>query len=124
MDEKFYVKTFGCQMNKHDSERIAGMLAGEGYEEADSMDKADIIIFNTCAVRKHAEDRMFGHIHIIRNLKKANKNMIIAVGGCVAQKEREKILDRVPHVDIVFGTFNIDELTSLIDNVKSNKGRI
>ncbi|MEW6189788.1 MAG: tRNA (N6-isopentenyl adenosine(37)-C2)-methylthiotransferase MiaB [Actinomycetota bacterium] len=122
--EKFLVKTFGCQMNKHDSERIAGMLVQEGYEPARRVEEADIIIFNTCCVRKHAEDRLYGQVGALKSLKRKKPNLIIAVGGCLAQKDGREIQERATHVDLVFGTHNLSSLPNLIRQVRENSAKI
>lgn len=111
-------------MNKHDSERMAGLLVDRGYRQADDMDGAEIIIFNTCAVRGHAEDRFFGNLNNLKQLKKDNPNAVIAVGGCVAQKERELIFEKAPHVDIVFGTHNMPNLGHMIESVENGRRAI
>lgn len=116
--EKFYIYTFGCQMNKHDSERLAGLLTARGYKEAFSPQDAHIHIFNTCSIRRHAEERFFGVLSGLKSRKK-REAIVVAVGGCTAQKEKEKLLERVPWVDIVFGTFDLAKLPELIVKAKS-----
>lgn len=111
-------------MNKHDSERMAGLLVDRGYGQADDMSTAEIIIFNTCAVRGHAEDRFFGNLNNLKQLKKDNPNAVIAVGGCVAQNERELIFAKAPHVDIVFGTHNMPNLGHMIESVENGRKAI
>ncbi len=103
---KACIMTYGCQQNVSDSERMKGMLSGMGYSLSDDIEDADLVLFNTCAVRGHAEDRVFGNIGTTKRLKKNNKNMIIAVCGCMAQQDtvKEKIKKSYPYVDIVFGT--------------------
>lgn len=118
---KFMVKTFGCQMNKHDSERIAGVLVDNGFEPTRELNKADIIIFNTCCVREHAEKRLFGQVASLKPLKEENPDLVIAVGGCLAQRVGARIQDAVPHVDLIFGTHNISRLGSLISEVQKEK---
>lgn len=104
-------------MNKHDSERLAGLLASQGYEEASSPREAQIHIFNTCSVRQHAEERFFGVLSRLKS-RKSREGIVVAVGGCTAQKEKEKILERVPWVDVVFGTFDLAKLPALITKAK------
>ncbi|MFO7929402.1 MAG: tRNA (N6-isopentenyl adenosine(37)-C2)-methylthiotransferase MiaB [Candidatus Humimicrobiaceae bacterium] len=119
---KAYISTFGCQMNEYDSERIAYYLKQEGYSLTDNISDAGIIIFNTCAVRENAKNKLYGHIGNLKHLKRENKSPIICVGGCSAQNLKEEILKNFPFVDIVFGTFNISELPSLIrERNKLNK---
>lgn len=109
MDKKYLVITYGCQMNIHESEKLCGMLEELGYSKTDKKEDADIIVFNTCCIRQGAEDRAFGNIGALKPLKKKNKNLIIAVCGCMTQqKDRvEKLEKTYPYVDIVFGTHNL-----------------
>ncbi len=109
MDKKYLVITYGCQMNIHESEKLSGMLEELGYQKTDKKEDADIIVFNTCCIRQGAEDRAFGNIGALKPLKKKNKNLIIAVCGCMTQqKDRvEKLEKTYPFVDIVFGTHNL-----------------
>ncbi len=120
---KYYIVTYGCQMNVHESEKIAGILENLGYENANSREEADIIVFNTCAIREGAEDRVFGNVGNLKKQKKRNKDLIIAVCGCMTQKSQtaQKLLNTFPFVDIVIGTFNLPKLGYYIDEVK--KGR-
>ncbi len=110
----YHVRTFGCQMNKHDSERIAGMLEAAGMTLAPELESADVIVFNTCAVREGAEQRLRGQVATIKPLKKARPGTLIAVGGCVAQKDGQGLARLLPHVDVVFGTHNLHELPVLL----------
>ena len=109
MNKKYLVITYGCQMNIHESEKLSGMLEELGYQKTDKKEDADIIVFNTCCIRQGAEDRAFGNIGALKPLKKKNKNLIIAVCGCMTQqKDRvEKLEKTYPFVDIVFGTHNL-----------------
>lgn len=116
----YHIVTFGCQMNKHDSEHIAGLLESQlGLVAAADLEHADVIVFNTCAVREGAEDRLLGQVATLKSRKAADPDVIIAVGGCVAQHEKERLLDLLPHVDVVFGTHNIPELPVLIERAAS-----
>lgn len=108
-------------MNKHDSERIAGILIERGFEPTKELNSADIIVFNTCCVREHAEKRLYGHVASLKPLKEKNPDLIIAVGGCLAQKAGQKIQDAAPHVDLVFGTHNIGRLGALISEVRRER---
>ncbi len=119
----FHVKTFGCQMNKHDSERVAGQLSTSGYKPIDDIEEADIIVFITCCVRKHADDRLYGNVDMLRSLKKKKPSTIIAVGGCLAQKDNNRMFEKLPHVDIVFGTYNQEGLIDMINEVRGG-GRV
>ncbi|MDO8885424.1 tRNA (N6-isopentenyl adenosine(37)-C2)-methylthiotransferase MiaB [Candidatus Oleimmundimicrobium sp.] len=121
MNKKFFIVTYGCQMNKHDSEKIAGLLLSCGYKWAKDINDADIVVFNTCCVRKSAEDRLFGVVGSLKSLKEKKKELIIAVGGCVAQKEGVNLQKILPHVDVVFGTHNIASLPNLIEKAKNKK---
>ncbi|MCR4593714.1 MAG: tRNA (N6-isopentenyl adenosine(37)-C2)-methylthiotransferase MiaB [Clostridiales bacterium] len=113
---KAFVHTYGCQGNLADSERLKGMLKEMGYEMTEDIESADFILYNTCAIREHAEDRVFGNIGAIKRLKKENRSLIIAVCGCMMQQEhvREKIIKSYPFVDIIFGTFSHYMLPELI----------
>jgi tRNA-2-methylthio-N6-dimethylallyladenosine synthase len=119
--KKFHITTFGCQMNKHDSERISGLLVANGYKQTGNSDDAHVIIFNTCAVRDHAERRFFGNLNNLRARKKDDPGLIIAIGGCTAQTERELIFEKAPHVDIVFGTHNMPNLVQMLESVERSK---
>ncbi|MCI7003262.1 MAG: tRNA (N6-isopentenyl adenosine(37)-C2)-methylthiotransferase MiaB [Clostridia bacterium] len=119
----FYtIVTFGCQMNVHESEKIAGMLENMGYAPTEDKEKADIIVFNTCAIREGAEDRALGNIGNLKKMKKANPNKIIAVAGCMTQQKQvaEKLFKTFPFIDIIVGTHNLYELPTLI-NKKLNE---
>lgn len=117
---KFHLLTFGCQMNKADSQAIAGLLTQAGLNPIDNLRQADLIVFNTCCVREHAENRLYGNLNALKELKRKRPSLIIAVGGCVAQKEQQRLLEKFPVVDIVFGTQNFDRLPSLIKNHLNN----
>ncbi len=112
--KKYYIRTYGCQMNERDSETVAGILADLGYMRATSEEEADLIIFNTCCVRETAERKIYGRLNELRPLKSKRPDLLIGVGGCMAQKDKERVLSRAPHVDFVFGTHNIQELPQLI----------
>ena len=125
MEQKYNIQTMGCQLNENDSEKIAGMLEEIGYIKTDKMEDANIVVFNTCCVRENAEERLFGKIGELKNIKE-KKNMIIAVGGCMMQEkhESEKIKKSYPQVDIVFGTHTIHKLPEDIKRVLENRKRI
>lgn len=117
----FYtIVTFGCQMNVHESEKIAGMLENMGYNPTEDKEKADIIVFNTCAIREGAEDRALGNIGNLKKMKKANPSKIIAVAGCMTQQKQvaEKLFKTFPFIDIIVGTHNLYELPNLINKKK------
>ncbi|MFD6100196.1 tRNA (N6-isopentenyl adenosine(37)-C2)-methylthiotransferase MiaB [Nocardiopsis flavescens] len=109
------MRTYGCQMNVHDSERLSGLLEDAGYARAAEDTTADIVVFNTCAVRENADNRLYGNLGHLRPVKDANPGMQIAVGGCLAQKDRGEIVRRAPWVDVVFGTHNIGSLPALLE---------
>ncbi|HEX6920759.1 MAG TPA: tRNA (N6-isopentenyl adenosine(37)-C2)-methylthiotransferase MiaB, partial [Actinomycetes bacterium] len=124
MSERSYeVRTFGCQMNVHDSERLAGLLEDAGYARATdgSADTADLVVFNTCAVRENADNRLYGNLGHLRPTKLEHPGMQIAVGGCLAQKDRGEITRRAPWVDVVFGTHNLASLPVLLERARHNK---
>src|SRR5690606_35719816 len=115
MSEKtYFVRTFGCQMNEHDSERIAGLLEADGMRPPDSVESADVVVLNTCCIRENADNKLYGHLGQLKALKARRPDMQIVVGGCLAQKDREGILERAPHVDVVFGTHNVGRAAELV----------
>ncbi|HYO34249.1 MAG TPA: tRNA (N6-isopentenyl adenosine(37)-C2)-methylthiotransferase MiaB [Nocardioidaceae bacterium] len=114
----YEVRTYGCQMNVHDSERIAGLLEGAGYERAQSEDRPDVVVFNTCAVRENADNRLYGNLGHLAPVKAERPGMQIAVGGCLAQKDRAEITRRAPWVDVVFGTHNVGSLPVLLERAR------
>jgi tRNA-2-methylthio-N6-dimethylallyladenosine synthase len=121
------VRTHGCQMNVHDSERLAGLLETAGYVDLASLpagerpEVADVVVFNTCAVRENADNKLYGNLGQLRPAKLKNPDMQIAVGGCMAQKDRGTIVQRAPWVDVVFGTHNIGSLPALLDRAAHNR---
>jgi tRNA-2-methylthio-N6-dimethylallyladenosine synthase len=117
----YEIRTYGCQMHAHASERVAGLLEDAGYTRAADGDTADLIVFNTCAVRENAADRLYGNLGHLLPVKKAHKGMQIAVGGCLAQMERTKITQRAPWVDVVYGTHNIGALPGLLERARQRQ---
>jgi len=117
----YEIRTYGCQMNVHDSERVAGLLEDAGYARAPEGETPDLVVFNTCAVRENAADRLYGNLGHLLPTKKAHKGMQIAVGGCLAQMERQKITDRAPWVDVVYGTHNIGALPKLLERARERQ---
>jgi tRNA-2-methylthio-N6-dimethylallyladenosine synthase len=121
----YVVRTLGCQMNVHDSEHMAGMLEGAGYvrasAEAEARDDADVVVINTCAVRENAATRLYGNLGQLASVKARREGMQIAVGGCLAQKDREVIVEKAPWVDVVFGTHNLDALPVLLERARHNE---
>lgn len=114
----FVVETYGCQMNVHDSERIAGLLLDAGYTQALANTQPDLVVFNTCAVRENADNKLYGNLSFLAPRKKSDPNFQIAVGGCMAQKDKEIIIKRAPYVDVVFGTHNIGSLPMLLERAR------
>ena len=119
----YYIHTYGCQMNIHDSEKIAGILEKNGYVACDSPEQADVVVFNTCCIRETAEQKIYGHIGQLKKVKKKNPNMIIAVCGCMSQQDgvAESIQKSYPYVDIVLGTANLNLLEKAINDAKKRK---
>src|SRR5215207_8093574 len=118
MARTYEVRTYGCQMNAHDSERLAGMLEEAGYRPAPAEADADVVVFNTCAVRENADNRLYGNLGHLLPAKKRRPGMQIAVGGCLAQKDRAEIVRRAPWVDVVFGTHNVGSLPVLLERAR------
>ena len=114
----YQVVTYGCQMNNHDSERIAGLLEDAGYAPHAEGEQADLVVFNTCAVRENADNRLYGNLGHLAPVKASHPGMQIAVGGCMAQKDRDTITNRAPWVDVVFGTHNIGKLPILLERAR------
>ncbi|HUY47020.1 MAG TPA: tRNA (N6-isopentenyl adenosine(37)-C2)-methylthiotransferase MiaB [Streptosporangiaceae bacterium] len=114
----YQIRTYGCQMNMHDSERLAGLLEEAGYQRAPSDQIADVIVFNTCAVRENADNRLYGNLGHLLPVKQSRPGMQIAVGGCLAQKDRAGIAQRAPWVDVVFGTHNVGSLPALLERAR------
>jgi tRNA-2-methylthio-N6-dimethylallyladenosine synthase len=114
----YEIRTYGCQMNVHDSERLAGLLEEAGYLRSAEAAQPDVVVFNTCAVRENADNRLYGSLGNLLPAKKARPGMQIAVGGCLAQKDKDVILSRAPWVDVVFGTHNISSLPVLLDRAR------
>jgi tRNA-2-methylthio-N6-dimethylallyladenosine synthase len=114
----YFIRTFGCQMNEHDSERLAGLFSQQGMEPAGSAEQADLVVFNTCCVRENADNKFYGHLGDLKALKRQRPDVQIAVGGCLAQKDRELIQQRAGHVDVVFGTHNLAQAVHLLDRAR------
>ncbi len=114
----YQVRTFGCQMNVHDSERLAGLLEDAGYARARENAQPDVVVLNTCAVRENADNRLYGNLGYLASVKAKHPSMQIAVGGCLAQKDRGEITRRAPWVDVVFGTHNLGSLPTLLERAR------
>ena len=117
----YEVRTFGCQMNVHDSERMSGSLESAGYTLADPDSVADVVVINTCAVRENADNRLYGTLGHLASIKREKPGMQIAVGGCLAQKDQSGIVERAPYVDVVFGTHNMGALPVLLERSRHNQ---
>ena len=117
----YEVRTFGCQMNVHDSERMAGSLEAAGYHEVGAGEEADVIVINTCAVRENADNKLYGTLGHLAERKREHPGLQIAVGGCLAQKDQSTIVDRAPWVDVVFGTHNMGSLPTLLERSRHNQ---
>ncbi|MDR1791701.1 MAG: tRNA (N6-isopentenyl adenosine(37)-C2)-methylthiotransferase MiaB [Propionibacteriaceae bacterium] len=118
MTATYEVVTYGCQMNVHDSERICGVLEANGYLPAPEGTQADVVVFNTCAVRENADNRLYGNLGHLRQVKLAHPGMMIAVGGCMAQKDKQLVIEKAPWVDVVFGTHNLGHLPLLLERAR------
>jgi tRNA-2-methylthio-N6-dimethylallyladenosine synthase len=116
-----YLQTFGCQMNVHDSEKMLAILAESDYRPTEDIHRADIILLNTCSVRAKPEHKVYSALGRLKKLKEKNHHLVIGVGGCVAQQEGKRLLDRIDHLDLVFGTHNLHRLPALIGDVQASR---
>jgi tRNA-2-methylthio-N6-dimethylallyladenosine synthase len=119
MPRTYFIRTFGCQMNEHDSERLAGLLVAEGMTPAAALEDADVVVLNTCCIRENADQRLYGTLGRLKELVDAKPGLQIAVGGCLAQKDRERIQEKVGWVDVVFGTHNLTSAPGLLRRARS-----
>jgi len=117
MSGRYVVRTYGCQMNEHDSERIAGLLEADGYAEADDLDGADVVVLNTCCIRENADNKLYGNLGHLKTWKDAVPGRRVVVAGCLAQKDRDTVRERAPHVDVVLGTHNVHRTAELLGSV-------
>jgi tRNA-2-methylthio-N6-dimethylallyladenosine synthase len=115
----YFIRTFGCQMNEHDSERAAGVLEMMGYRPAPDAETADLVLFNTCAIRENADNKLYGQLSALKPLKLARPDKTVVVGGCLAQKDQGAIAERAPWVDVVYGTHNLGNLPALLEKADS-----
>jgi len=122
--KQVHIATFGCQMNERDSQTIAQLLLSADYQVTQKMEEADLILVNTCSVRQKAEEKIYSLLGRLKRLKNQNPDLVIGVGGCVAQQEGERLLEKVPHLDLVFGTRMIHQLPGLIEKVRRGKNRL
>ncbi|MCU1372046.1 MAG: miaB [Ilumatobacteraceae bacterium] len=112
--KRYLVRTFGCQMNEHDSERISGLFDADGMEATDDLEQADVVVLNTCCIRENADNKLYGTLGHLKSVKDRKPGMEIVVSGCLAQKDKEGIRERAPYVDLVFGTHNVHRATELL----------
>jgi tRNA-2-methylthio-N6-dimethylallyladenosine synthase len=112
----YHVRTFGCQMNEHDSERISGLLSADGMVKADRLEAADVVVLNTCTIRENADNKLYGFLGSLRAVKNERPEMKILVGGCSAQKDGDLVMERAGWVDVVFGTHNVHRVVDLLDH--------
>jgi tRNA-2-methylthio-N6-dimethylallyladenosine synthase len=117
--KSYFIRTFGCQMNEHDSERIAGLFEADGMVPAVSFDRADVLFINTCTIRENADNRLYGNLGQLKVLKDERPDTLLVVGGCAAQKDRDLVRERAPWVDVVMGTNNLDRVVDLLDYAES-----
>ena len=121
--KKIFLKTFGCQMNVHDSQKIASLLSEEGYEMTDDLQGADCIVINTCSIRKKPEQKVYSALGRLQSVKRKNPDLVIGVGGCVAQQEGDRLLEKVPHLDFVFGTDNVHNVPKMVKAAREKRER-
>lgn len=126
VNHKFYIRTYGCQMNEHDTEVMAGIFTGLGYEHTDSVDDADVILLNTCAIRENAENKVFGELGHLKPLKLERPDLLIGVCGCMSQEESvvNRILEKHQFVDMIFGTHNIHRLPQILNEAYMSKAMV
>jgi len=125
LDRKYFtIVTYGCQMNQHDSERLAGQLKSIGYEYTEVLSEANFVLVNTCCVRESAEKKIYGKIGELKTLKASKPNLIIGITGCMAQKDREKLFQKAPHIDLVLGTHNVHQLVETVKEFEETKKHV
>jgi tRNA-2-methylthio-N6-dimethylallyladenosine synthase len=122
--KRIFIQTFGCQMNVHDSEKIMALMTGSGYESCDDVTKADLIIINTCSIREKAAQKVYSQLGRLRQLKREKPELILGVGGCLAQQWGSKFIERIPFLDIVFGTHNIHMLPQLVTRIEKTRAPV
>ena len=120
MTRRYFVRTFGCQMNEHDSERIAGLLDADGMEATDDVAEADVVVLNTCCIRENADNKLYGTLGALKPLKDERPDLKIMVAGCLAQMDRDAVRQRAPHVDVVFGTHNVHRAVDLLHEAEAS----
>lgn len=115
----YFLRTFGCQMNEHDSERVAGLFEGDGMVRAASQEEADVLFVNTCTIRENADNKLYGTLGHLKSLKDEREGRLLVVGGCAAQKDRDLVRRKAPWVDVVLGTHNVDRVLDLLDHAEA-----
>jgi len=123
MTRRYVVRTFGCQMNEHDSERLSGVLEADGMEPVDDEAEADVVVLNTCCIRENADNKLYGHLGWLKRWKESGDGRQIVVAGCLAQKDRDVVAEKAPWVDVVMGTHNVHRVAELVDHSRAH-GRI
>ena len=118
MARTYFLRTFGCQMNEHDSERIAGLLEADGLTAARSVDEADVVVLNTCCIRENADNKLYGNLGLLKRHKDARPDLQVVVAGCLAQKDRDLVRQKAPYVDVVLGTHNVHRTVELLDHAR------
>ena len=116
LGQSYFIRTFGCQMNEHDSERIGGLLETDGMSRVERPEDADVVVLNTCTIRENADQKLYGYLGALKAIKDQRDGMQIVVGGCMAQKDKESIQHRAAWVDVVFGTHNTHRVVDLLDH--------
>ena len=116
--KRYLVRTFGCQMNEHDSERIAGLFEADGMQPTTSLDEADVVVLNTCCIRENADNKLYGTLGHLKAVKDVRPDLEIVVAGCLAQKDRDLIQSRAGHVDVVLGTHNVHRAVDLLHQAR------
>src|SRR5688500_11039413 len=122
MPRKLYLETFGCQMNVLDSELVLGQLRAQGYQSVEDREQADVILYNTCSVREHAEQKVWSRLGELRNRKLKEPGLVIGVIGCMAERDGTNIFNRFPHVDVLCGPGELDKLANLVHNAAVTNG--
>ena len=120
--KKLFLQTFGCQMNERDSEAVTGLLLDRGYQTTPVVEEADLILYNTCSVRDHAEQKVFGRIGSFRKLKEENPALIIGIIGCMAQEHGASFFKKNPEIDLVCGPGNLSQIPALVEEIRRRKG--
>src|SRR3954466_5672435 len=119
MARTYFVRTFGCQMNEHDSQRLSALMEADGMEATDDVEHADVVLLNTCCIRENADNKLYGHLGHLRSVKDRRPEMQIAVAGCLAQKDRGLIRERASQVDVVLGTHNVGRAAELLAQART-----